>query len=90
VIWNKLAESRPAILLTYVLGIDIIGARLDGYAVVSSLVVQIRQHDVVRIHGIEAIGVLDPILAKRRIDSSGVVHDIIEPHMSAIHNIQGP
>lgn len=90
VIWNTLDANCPGILLTYILGINIVGARFDGYAVVSALVVHIRQHDVVRVHSIEAISVLDPVRSKRRIDSGGIVQDIIEPHVGAIHNIERP
>jgi hypothetical protein len=74
----------------YILGINIIRARFYGYTIVPALVVHVRQHDVVCIHGIEPISILDPVRAKWCIDGCGIVDDIIEPHMSPIHNIERP
>jgi len=74
----------------YILGINIIRARFYGNTIVPALVVHIRQHDVVCIHGIKPIGILDPVRAKWCIDGCGIVDDIIEPHMSPVHNIERP
>lgn len=45
----------------YVLGVDVVGSRLDSYAVVSALINEIAESDVVRVHGIKPIRILDPI-----------------------------
>jgi hypothetical protein len=82
------AEFLYVASILYILYKDIVGTRFDGYTIISSLVDHVRQDDVVCIHGVESIGILDPVDAVRCVDSCGIVKDIIKPHICAIHNIE--
>ena len=42
---------------------DVVGAWLDGYAVITTLVDHVCELDVICIHGVEPICVLDPLLS---------------------------
>lgn len=74
----------------YILDEDIVGSWLDGYAIIAALVDHVRQHDVVGVHGVEAVCVLHPVCAKWSIDCCCVAEDIVEPHILSVHNIQRP
>jgi hypothetical protein len=42
---------------------DVVGAWLDGYAVIAALVDHVCELDIICIHGVEAICILNPLLS---------------------------
>lgn len=61
-----------------VLDKDVVRARLDGDAIVTTLVHEIPQNNIVNIHRIESIRVLHPIVSIRRIHRRSIVIDVLE------------
>jgi UDP-glucose 4-epimerase len=57
---------------TYILDEDIVRARFECYAIISSLIYHIRKFNVIGIHCIKSIGILDPIRAIWSINSCSI------------------
>jgi len=74
--------------ILYILDIDIVRTRFESYTIIPSLVDHVGKPDIVRIHRVKSISVLNPVHTIRRIDSSGIGEDVIEPHIRAIHDIE--
>ena len=70
--------------------VDVVAAWLDSDAVITALVDEILKNNVLHVHGVEAVRVLDPILAERCVDSRRVASDSTEVHVGAVHNVQAP
>lgn len=76
--------------LTYILHKDVVGARLDSNAVIAALIDNIGKFNIIRIHSVESIGVLNPVLAEWCIDRCSIIVDVVEPHICAVHDVEGP
>ncbi len=76
--------------MSHVLHEHVVRARLDGDTVVAALVDHVCEHDVVGIHCVEAVSVLDPVFTPWGIYGCGVGVHVVEPHVGSVHDVDGP
>ncbi len=62
----------------------------DLRGLVLTLIYEVGERDVVCIHCVEPVGILDPIRAVRCRKSSVVDIDVVKPHIRAVHDIDRP
>ena len=67
-----------------------VATRLDGDAIVAALIGEVLQEDVAGIHGIETVGVLDPVRAVGCRKGGRIAGYGSEMHVRAVHDVEGP
>ena len=73
-----------------VLGVDVIALVFDSIAVIAALVGEILKMDVVNVHGIESVRVLDPVLAVRGTGRGRIVQKVGKAQIATVHDIGRP
>lgn len=89
-VYHRRKISSNGDVETDVLNKDIVRTGFDGNAVIATLVDHVGKTDIVGIHSVKTVGVLDPVDAIWSIDCGGVVVDIIKGHVGTVHNIERP
>ena len=70
---------------------NIVTPRLDSHTIISTLIHKVLEQDVIRIHGIKAIGILNPIRpVPRRRRRCRIDRDVSKRHVRPVHNVDGP
>lgn len=74
----------------YILSTYEVGAWLNSNAIVTALVPEILQACITYIHGVESIGILDPILAIRSLCCCCIRFHVYERQICSVHDVNSP
>lgn len=69
---------------------NVVRSWFNGNAIVTSLIPEIGQFDVVRVHSVKSIGVLDPVRSIWYVYGGRIGEHIVEPHISTVHDVDCP
>lgn len=83
-------RNAIAAVASHVTDGDVEAARLDSNAVVTALVYEVCKRDVARVHRVEAISILHPVIAMRRLRRGCVGVYVRECHIGPVHDVDAP